>query len=92
MLYKTCSTPSSVDRMLLFTSSYTYTSHRMADAHKSSVEEVDIVREKEAVGSVHGVDANPAAAALAAVTEANKPRMFSKGMIKLWMIVRALLL
>ena len=63
----------------------------MADTHKSSVEEVDIAREKEAVGSVHAVDANPAAAALAAVTEANKPRMFSKGMIKLWMIVRVLL-
>lgn len=62
----------------------------MADTNKSAVEEVDIAREKEAVGSVHGVDANPAAAALAAVTEANKPRMFSKGMLKLWLIVRAL--
>lgn len=62
----------------------------MADAHKSSVEEVDIAHEKEAVGSIHGVDANPAAAALAAATEADKPRMFSKGMIKLWLIVRLL--
>ena len=64
----------------------------MADTLKSSVEEVDIAREKEAIGSVHGVDANPAAAALAAATEANRPRMFSKGMLKLWLIVRLLLL
>lgn len=59
----------------------------MADAHKPSLEEVDITAEKEATGTVHGVDANPAAAALAAVAEAEKPRMFSKGMRKLWVIV-----
>lgn len=60
----------------------------MADGQKPSVDEVDLAHEKEATGSVHGVDANPAAAALAAATEANKPRMFSRGMIKLWLIVR----
>jgi hypothetical protein len=60
----------------------------MAEARKTSVEEVDLATEKEALGSVHGIDANPAAAALAAVTEAEKPRMFSKGMIRLWLIVR----
>lgn len=59
----------------------------MADDRKPSADEVDLAREKEAVDSVHGVDANPAAAALAAATEANKPRMFSKGMTKLWLIV-----
>jgi hypothetical protein len=60
----------------------------MAEARKPSVEEVDLTTEKEALGSVHGIDANPAAAALAAVTQAEKPRMFSKGMIRLWLIVR----
>ena len=57
----------------------------MADDRKPSLEEVDL--QKEAIGEVHGVEANPAAAALAAATEAQKPRMFSSGMIKLWLIV-----
>lgn len=60
----------------------------MADTRKESVEEVDVANEKGAVGSVHGVEANSAGAALAAVTEVNKPRMFSKGMMKLWLIAR----
>jgi hypothetical protein len=59
----------------------------MADERKASADEVDLAHEKEAYGSVHGLEANPAAAALAAATEAQKPRMFSKGMIKLWLIV-----
>lgn len=57
----------------------------MADDHKASVEEIDL--QKEAIGEVHGVEANPAAAALAAATAAQKPRMFSRGMIRLWLIV-----
>ena len=56
-----------------------------SDHRKPSVEEVDL--QKEAVGEIHGIEANPAAAALAAITEAQKPRMFSKGMIRLWLIV-----
>jgi hypothetical protein len=60
----------------------------MSAEDKPSSEEVDHDLEKEALGAVHGVDANPAAAALAAATEAQKPRMFSKGMIRLWLIVR----
>ena len=60
----------------------------MADPRKPSIEEIDL--QKEAIGEVHGVDAHPAAAALAAATEAQKPRMFSRGMIKLWLIVSCL--
>jgi hypothetical protein len=59
----------------------------MDATQKPHVDEVDLATEKEAAGSVHGVDANPAAAALAAATEIEKPRMFSKGMTKLWLIV-----
>jgi hypothetical protein len=60
----------------------------MSSEVKPSFEEVDRNLEKEVLGAVHGVDANPAAAVLAAATEAQKPRMFSKGMIRLWLIVR----
>lgn len=52
----------------------------MADDRKPSADE-------EAAGSVRDIHANPASAALAAATEADKPRMFSPGMIKLWLIV-----
>ena len=58
---------------------------KMADYHKSSLEEVDF--QKEAIDDVRGIEAHPAAAALAAATEAQKPRMFSRGMIRLWLIV-----
>lgn len=57
----------------------------MADDRKPSIDEIDL--QKEAIGEVHGVETNPAAAALTAATEAQKPRMFSRGMIKLWLIV-----
>ena len=57
----------------------------MADNGKAFIEDMDL--QKEAIGEVHGIEANPAAAALAAATEAEKPRMFSKGMIRLWLIV-----
>ena len=60
----------------------------MVDMRKPSVDEVDL--QKEAIGEVIGVEANPAAAALAAATEAQKPRMFSRGMIRLWLIVSVL--
>ena len=60
----------------------------MSNTEKVSLEELDLAEEKEAQGAVHGViDANPAAAALAAVAQDQKPRMFSKGMRKLWLIV-----
>lgn len=59
----------------------------MTTEAKPSFEEVDHDLEKEAIGEVHGVEANPAAAALAAATAAQKPRMFSRGMIRLWLIV-----
>lgn len=59
----------------------------MADDRKPSADEVDLANEKEAAGSVRDIHANPASAALAAATEADKPRMFSPGMIKLWLIV-----
>lgn len=52
--------------------------------YKSSTYEVDI---KEPIGEVHNVDTNPAAAALTAVTEANKPSLWSPGMLKLWCIL-----
>jgi hypothetical protein len=58
----------------------------MAENRKSSLEELEL--QKEAIGEIHGVEANPAAAALAAATAAQKPRMFSRGMIRLWLIVR----
>jgi hypothetical protein len=60
----------------------------MSTEAKPGFEEVDRDLEKEPLGAVHGVHANPAAAALAAATEVQKPRMFSKGMIRLWLIVR----
>lgn len=57
----------------------------MSDTHKSYVEEVD--EKKEFVGDVRNVKVNPAAAALAAATEANKPSLVSPGMLKLWFII-----
>jgi hypothetical protein len=57
----------------------------MSEKRDSSIEEADF--KTQAHHEVHAIDANPAAAALAAATEAQKPRMFSKGMIKLWLIV-----
>ena len=57
----------------------------MANKTEGSIEEIDI--KKESFGEVHDVEVNPAAAALAAATEAVKPRMFSPGMVRLWMIL-----
>lgn len=54
-------------------------------SQKASSEELDL--KKEARGSIHGLETNPAAAALTAATEAQKPSMFSKGMLRLWLIV-----
>lgn len=59
----------------------------MSTDAKATFEEVDHDLQKEAIGEVHGVEANPAAAALAAATAVQKPRMFSRGMIRLWLIV-----
>lgn len=58
--------------------------NKMVDLRKSSVEQVD---EKESIEGVRNVEANPAAAALAAATEAQKPSLVSPGMLKLWFII-----
>ncbi len=58
----------------------------MADTDKgSTVEEID--GGKETIGEIHDVEVHPAAIALAAATEAQKPSMISPGMIKLWLVV-----
>jgi len=57
----------------------------MSDLYKGSVEEIDV--KEEAFGKTHDVEVNPAAAALAAATAAQKPSMVSPGMIKLWLIL-----
>ncbi|KAK5938049.1 hypothetical protein PMZ80_009638 [Knufia obscura] len=57
----------------------------MAEPLKYSSEHIDI--KKEAIGEVHDVEVNPAGAALAAATEAQKPSLVSPGMLKLWMII-----
>lgn len=53
-------------------------------SEKGSLEEVDL---KKPTGVVRNVEANPASAALTAVTEAQKPSMWSPGMLKLWCIL-----
>lgn len=57
----------------------------MSDYSKEFVEQIDI--KKEPIGEVRDVETNPASAALAAVTEAQKPSMWSPGMLKLWFIL-----
>lgn len=53
-------------------------------SEKVWLEEVDM---KKPVGEVRNVEVNPASAALVAATEAQKPSMWSPGMLKLWCIL-----
>ena len=57
----------------------------MSTKNEESIEEVSL--RTQSTGDERSVEANPAAAALVAATEAEKPQMFSPGMIKLWSLL-----
>lgn len=55
------------------------------DPEKSYVERTEVNR--ASVGTIRDVEVHPAAAALAAATEAKKPSLVSPGMLRLWMVI-----
>ena len=59
----------------------------MENQRKLSVDHINDVGGKKEATSVRDYEVNPAAAALAAATNNQKPPLFSKGMIRLWVIV-----